>query len=415
MKEVKEPGSIYRIAFLVSISCVLQISESLIPHPIPGLRLGLANVVTLIALVTMEFKYTLEVTILRTILSSFIMGTFMSPTFILSFSSGIVSTLTMGLFYWLSQIHKRYYLSIIGISVIGALMHNITQIFMAYLILVKNPGIFVMFPWLCIGAVFMGWVTGLAAGGVCKKLKGMQVMETIDVPSHTDCHNFLQRGYVPGNSPIHRVSTEIKILLIFIGSLIMLIFNNLWLYAVLFIFLTSVIIISGTSIISLLSNLKRYASLILISFLFPIFLNHGSHILLQATFLRVTLEGLKMGGLFSMRIVFLILLSSLLARTTSPKELTQGLSRILSPFRALGISGERVASILSLSWMAIPIFWEMAGNIIRRINPKKVKKIRYLVPLLSDFIVTLYLETEQVTASWEESYLLLGHSGSSDT
>ncbi len=87
----KEDPKIYKIALLVSISCVLQISESLIPHPIPGLRLGLANMVGLIALVNLGFLSALEIAILRTILSSFIMGTFMSPNFIMIFSAAAIS------------------------------------------------------------------------------------------------------------------------------------------------------------------------------------------------------------------------------------------------------------------------------------------------------------------------------------
>ena len=76
----------YTTALFVALACVLQISESLIPLPIPGLRLGLANILTLTALVMLGFRAALEITLMRTILSSFITGTFMSPGFILSFS-----------------------------------------------------------------------------------------------------------------------------------------------------------------------------------------------------------------------------------------------------------------------------------------------------------------------------------------
>ena len=103
--------NIYQVALLVALACVLQISESLIPHPIPGLRLGLANMITLTALVVLGFKYALEIAILRTILSSFILGTFMSPGFFLSFAGAIISTLVMGFFFWLSCFHDRYGLS----------------------------------------------------------------------------------------------------------------------------------------------------------------------------------------------------------------------------------------------------------------------------------------------------------------
>ena len=71
------PGKIRKIALLVALSCVFQLAESLIPHPIPGLRLGLANMPTLIALVTLGSGAALEVAILRVVLASFMMGTFM--------------------------------------------------------------------------------------------------------------------------------------------------------------------------------------------------------------------------------------------------------------------------------------------------------------------------------------------------
>jgi len=61
MGEGKENTRMYKVALLVSMACVLQISESLIPHPIPGLRLGLANMLTLVALVTLGFRYALQI------------------------------------------------------------------------------------------------------------------------------------------------------------------------------------------------------------------------------------------------------------------------------------------------------------------------------------------------------------------
>ena len=165
MTEIQKDNKIYKIALLVALACVLQIAESLIPHPIPGLRLGLANMLTLTAMVVLGFRYALEVAVLRTILSAFIMGTFMSPTFILSFAGAVTSTLIMGFFYWLSGVHRRFRFSIIGLSIIGAFCHNLVQLYLAYLLLVKHEGIFVFFPWLSIGAVATGWVVGVVAGG----------------------------------------------------------------------------------------------------------------------------------------------------------------------------------------------------------------------------------------------------------
>ena len=90
---------IKKISLWVAIASIMQISESLIPHPIPGIRFGLANMVTLTILANYTFLIALEVAILRTIVSSFIIGTFMSPAFVLSFSAALTSTLSMGILY----------------------------------------------------------------------------------------------------------------------------------------------------------------------------------------------------------------------------------------------------------------------------------------------------------------------------
>ena len=393
MIQSEENHKVYKIALLVSLACVLQISESLIPHPIPGLRLGLANMVTLTALVTLGFGYALQIAILRTILSSFIMGTFMSPTFILSFSGAVISTLVMGLFYWLSSFHKHYRLSIIGISIVGALSHNIVQLHLAYAILVRHRGIFAFLPWLSVGAVITGWFTGLVAGGVCRKLKEIQKQEVL-IGMQPDFPVPLVNHYVAGNSLLHRLPAEIKIASIFILSLLILVLNSLLLYAGLFFFLSLVVISSRTSLAFLYSRAKRYTSLVLVAFLLPLFFNSGTHILLNIPYLKITHEGLSTGTVFAFRILFLILSSSLLMRTTSPEEMTTGLGKVLAPLRCLGISEKRVATILYLSWTAIPFIWEKARLTIRAANLRKTKNFHKLIPLLSNLIASLYLETE---------------------
>ncbi len=414
-----EYQNIHKTALLVSLACVLQISEALIPHPIPGLRLGLANVITLIALVTMGFRYALEITVLRALLSSFIMGTFMSPAFILSFSAGVVSTLVMGFFYgiekykyhttskialsycqtqfsrWLILFYKQCRLSIVGISVLGALTHNLVQIYLAYLIVVKHPGIFVFLPWLCIGAVVMGWVTGVLSGQVCLKIR--QIRESGScVNSLTFNRLALEFShYFPGDSIIHRLPAELKITVIFILSLLVLIFSNFWLYLWLSLFLLVSAIISQVSFNFLFLRARKYSSLVFVSFLFPLFFNSGKHVLSQTAYFTITAEGLNTGVFFAWRILFLILISSLLVMVTSPRDLGSGFAKLLSLLRPLGISEKRTAAIISLSWIAVPVFWETAKNIIRGIDFKKIKNPRKFMLFFCDFIAKLYLEAEQ--------------------
>lgn len=393
----QELNKVYKIVFFVSLATVLQISESLIPHPIPGIRLGLANVITLISLVTLGFGPTLEIAVLRTILSSFIMGTFMSPTFILSFSGAILSTVIMGSFYWLSRWHQHYRFSLVGISVIGALTHNITQLCLAYFLLIKHPGIFVFLPWLCIAAVIMGWVTGLVAVNVCRKLEEPRALLKTDnlfqKPKTAGSATGIDH-YLPGTSFLHRMPARIKMAGLLVMSVLVLAFTNFWLYLGLFAGFAGLVFLARISWASLLFRARKYAFLILSAFLFPALFLASGQVLYTFAWFRITIEGLQSGAFFGARILFLILANSLLIQTTSIEEMSSGLASLLAPFRVFGFSEKRIALIFSLSMAAIPIFWETASNCIKQANLKKVRNISKLIPLLSTIIVTLYRETE---------------------
>ncbi len=402
MTESQENNKIYKIALLVSLACVLQISESLIPHPIPGLRLGLANMLTLTALVTLGFHYALEIAILRTLLSSFIMGTFMSPAFILSFSGAVISTLLMGFFYRLSTLHRRYGLSLIGISIVGAFSHNMVQLYLAYLILVKHGGIFVFLPWLSMGSLVTGWVIGVVTGGVCRRLKVIQEQKAT-AGIQPDSSAPLLEQYVPGTSFLHRLPAHIKIGSIFGLSLAVLLFSQFWLYLGFFVFLVVISVCSHTPFAYLFSKGKRYTSLVLAALLLPLFFNSGTHELITIAYFRVTYEGLSTGALFASRILLLIFASALLVSTTSPEGLTRAIAKGLSPLRYLGISERRIATILSLSWTAIPVLWETARRAIRVAELGKVKNLGNLLPLLSQLIATLYMETETEGGLWRST------------
>jgi energy-coupling factor transport system permease protein len=139
----------------------------------------------------------------------------------------------------------------------------------------------------------------------------------------------------------------------------------------------------------------------LVAFSLPLFFNSGTHILFNTPYLKITHEGLSTGAILAFRILFLIFISSLLVRTTSPEELTAGLARMLSFLRYLGISGKKVAMTLSLSWMGIPFFWETARRTIRSANIKKTKKLLQLIPALSNLIATLYVQAAPESTYWQ--------------
>ena len=148
------------IGLLVGMGLILNVVETMIPMTfiVPGAKLGLANVVNLIGLILLGFTGGFQILLLRIVLGSLIIGTFLTIPFYLSLSGGLLAYLMMGMAYYLLQDK----LSVIGISVLGAVFHNIGQIITAYFI-IGTSGIFYYLPYLILLAVPTGIGVGLIA------------------------------------------------------------------------------------------------------------------------------------------------------------------------------------------------------------------------------------------------------------
>lgn len=153
------------LAILLAQSLVLHIIESFIPIPIPapGVKIGLANIVTMICIVIFGFKEAMIIVAMRSFMGAMFSGAISS--FFFSLAGGVFSTIVMYLLY---HFYKNYF-SLMGISIVGAIFHNIGQLFVASLV-VTNFGIFVYLPILMLSAILTGYFVGLSAKYILKIL-----------------------------------------------------------------------------------------------------------------------------------------------------------------------------------------------------------------------------------------------------
>ena len=155
-----------RIALLVAVATTLSIAESLIPKPLPWLRLGLANGVTLLAIVRLGFGAALAITAVRIALAGLLLGTIGSPTFVLSVLGGGLAALVMGI----AARGAARWLSLIGISVLGSVAHVIGQLAALGALWGAGAGPILFLPVFVAGAVPMGIVTGAIILAVHRRL-----------------------------------------------------------------------------------------------------------------------------------------------------------------------------------------------------------------------------------------------------
>lgn len=154
------------LSLLVSAALVLSIIENMmpIPIPVPGVKLGLVNVVFLITLVLFGFKESIIVVIVRGITMSIATGNISG--LIYSFPSSIMSTVVMTIVY------KRFseYFSLIGVSLFGAITFNLVQICIASLVM-QNIKMFAYLPIMSLTSIFTGCFIGLVAQVSENKIK----------------------------------------------------------------------------------------------------------------------------------------------------------------------------------------------------------------------------------------------------
>jgi len=154
------------LSLLVAIGLALSVLESAIPLPIliPGARLGLSNIVILVTLIIFGFKEALLVSVIKSFVLVLVTGSVSS--LIYSFTGAVLSCITMYIVYkYFSNIF-----SLIGVSIFGAITHNIAQISVAALIMF-NVRIYTYIPILMLTSLFTGYFVGLASSFIVKNLQ----------------------------------------------------------------------------------------------------------------------------------------------------------------------------------------------------------------------------------------------------
>lgn len=160
-----------RVAYFgvfTALALIFSYVETLIPinFGIPGIKLGLANLIIVIALYKMSIKEAYVLSIVRVILSGFIFGNLFSILY--SMAGGLLSLTVMSL------LKKTGRFSLLGVSMAGGVFHNVGQLIMAALVL-ESLSITYYFPVLLISGVLTGLLIGILSSEMLKRLNKLQI------------------------------------------------------------------------------------------------------------------------------------------------------------------------------------------------------------------------------------------------
>ncbi|MDC7717429.1 Gx transporter family protein [Vogesella sp. DC21W] len=153
-----QPSSYDRqLARLAAIGLALSLLEAAIPSPLPGIKPGLANIVTLIALYQLGWRAAVWVSLLRIVAAGLMLGSLFTPGFWLSLTGGASSVLMLGL---ACHLPARYF-SALSHSMLAGMAHLAGQLLLARLWLIPHDGVWQLLPPLMLSSLLASVATGL--------------------------------------------------------------------------------------------------------------------------------------------------------------------------------------------------------------------------------------------------------------
>ncbi len=214
--------------------------------------------------------------------------------------------------------------------------------------------------------------------------------------------------FFPGRSILHRLDPRTKIILLFV--LIILFFAAVCCpaYSALTLVTVALIFLSHVPPLTVIKSVKPLSWIILFTLLIH-FVSHDGEVLAQVYVFKVTREGIFYGALISLRLVLLILLSSLLTFTTSPLKLTDATEKLLSPLKKIGVPAHELAMMMTIAIRFVPTLLEETDKIIKAQKSRGldfesggfVSRLRAMVPILVPLFLSSFRRADELALAME--------------
>ncbi|MBQ4403298.1 MAG: energy-coupling factor transporter transmembrane protein EcfT [Selenomonadaceae bacterium] len=214
--------------------------------------------------------------------------------------------------------------------------------------------------------------------------------------------------FFPGKSILHRLDPRTKIISLFALVILIFVAQGWAAYLALTLLTAGLIFLSGVPPLTVLKSVKPLAWIILFTLLIH-FVSHDGEVLAKFYVFKVTTEGIIYGVQISLRLVLLIVLSSLLTFTTSPLKLTDATEKLLSPLRKIGVPSHELAMMMTIAIRFVPTLIEETDKIIKAQKSRGldfeaggfIKKLKSMVPILVPLFLSSFRRADDLAMAME--------------
>ena len=215
--------------------------------------------------------------------------------------------------------------------------------------------------------------------------------------------------YFPGNSFLHKLDPRMKLVLTLLFIVLVFLPQNWWGVLLTVVFLATVVALSRLPVKMLFKSVRPVLFLVLFTALLNVLYVHEGTPLWRWGFLHVTTGGLNNAAFIAVRIVCLILGSSLLTYTTTPTALTDGIERLLAPLKLVKVNPHELAMMMTIALRFIPTLMEetdkiMAAQKARGADMESgglLRRVKALVPILIPLFVSSFRRAYDLAMAME--------------
>lgn len=214
--------------------------------------------------------------------------------------------------------------------------------------------------------------------------------------------------YYPTSSIIHKLDARVKLIATFIFMVSLFIINEFWPYLIVVGSLMTVIKLSKIPGKFIIKGLKPLKWIIVFTFVINVFFIPGDPIW-SFGFIKITSQGLSQAVFMGLRLIFLVVGTSLLTLTTSPIELTDGIERLLNPLRKVGFPVHELAMMMTIALRFIPTLLDETDKIMKAQMSRGadfeskniINRAKNLVPLLIPLFISAFRRADELAMAME--------------
>ncbi len=215
--------------------------------------------------------------------------------------------------------------------------------------------------------------------------------------------------YYPAKSTIHKLDPRVKLVTTIVFIISLFVAKGVVGYAIASLFLAMVIRMSRVPFGYMTKGLKAIIMILMLTVIFNLFLIDGDFVLWRFGFLRITDKGLKTAVFMAVRLIYLILGSSIMTLTTTPNDLTDGLEKLLGPLKKLHVPVHEIAMMMSIALRFIPILLEETDKIMKAQIARGadfetgnlLQKAKAMVPLLVPLFISAFRRANDLAMAME--------------